>query len=214
MQIAILRAMNVTITPVLNDAYKSLTYVVSVAGSQDVLVVDPGEQVERLATVLDTFGWQPQFIVLTHEHLDHIMGTNALKLKYRGASLVCSATCAGNIVDDRMNLSFFTATPYESVPADVAITDEEYLNWHLPVMCKPFGGHSRGGMLIAVDGHLFAGDQFIKGMPTLTALPGGSKDDLAECLTWVQHRFPPETLILPGHGEPFTVADLTHEVTC
>ena len=200
--------MEVTVTPVLNDAYKSLTYVVSVPGSKEVLVIDPGEQVERLAAVLEDFGWSPQFIMLTHEHLDHIMGTNALLSKYPGASLVCSVDCAAAITDDRMNLSFFTATPYESVPADVAIADEAYLDWHLPVMCKPFGGHSLGSMLIAVGGCLFAGDQFIKGIPTLTALSGGSDEALRECLTWVQRRFPPETQVYPGHGEPMTVSEL------
>ncbi len=197
------------IDTVVNEGFNSNTYIVSAGDSKDVLVVDPAGDDEALLAFLKERAFVPRYILLTHEHVDHVTGTNSLKANFPESILVCSMACAEKIVDPRLNLSHYMGKPYASVPADIALNTEGKIDWHHEVCCHIWDGHSPGGMLIYIGGrYLFCGDQFIKGIKTVTNLPGGKKERVKACFAFIKSNFSPETLMMPGHGEPFLVADL------
>ena len=75
--------------------------------NNDCLVVDPGCEIpDVLDRKLSELRLWPKFIVLTHEHFDHIWGCNALVQKYH-AQIICSTICSEAIQDAKKNHSMF-----------------------------------------------------------------------------------------------------------
>lgn len=68
------------------------------------LVIDPGEHV-KLLSILKDCGWEPELILLTHEHCDHMAGLDALRDQYPQACFAATAVCNAGIQSLRLNLS-------------------------------------------------------------------------------------------------------------
>ena len=182
----------------------------------------------RHALVIDPCGFtecakdfQVDYMILTHEHYDHISGVNVWKEK-TGAKVLCSEACAVNIENPRKNMSRYfeifcmmqTWVPQEEIKftpgdyscrADLVFRDEKVFNWqgHTIVLTE-IPGHSAGSIGISVDDeHFFSGDSLLEHDPIELRLPGGSKEQ------WEMIGRPRiESLrkgirIWPGHFEDF-----------
>ena len=68
------------------------------------VVIDPGES-EFLLRTLDEYGWEPELILLTHEHCDHMAGLDALRETYPQARFAASKVCNDGIQNTRLNMS-------------------------------------------------------------------------------------------------------------
>jgi glyoxylase-like metal-dependent hydrolase (beta-lactamase superfamily II) len=66
-------------------------------------------------------------------------------------------------------------------------------------------GHSPAHVAYYADGCLFSGDVLFAGSVGRTDLPGGDWDTLVESIRMLFERFPPETLVYPGHGPTTTL---------
>lgn len=164
------------------------------------------------------------YVMLTHEHIDHISGVNHWKAM-TNATVLCNEKCGENIKDPKKNMShFFEAlcafqswAPKSSdidfgdysCTADEVYSDEYIFDWcgH-EIRCISTPGHSEGSTCILVDGkHAFSGDSLIKGHEPALRLPGGSKKQ------WVSIGMPrlkeldARTIIYPGHFETFTLSE-------
>ena len=191
-----------------NKEFKSNTYIISVAGNSEVIIIDPAGDVEGIFSFLEAKGYMPQYIILTHEHFDHITGTNSFKNKYPNCDIICTRACAERIMDVKLNFSHYRNQPYISVPADILIDDCQTINWINQIECIPWEGHSPGGMLIRMNEALFCGDQFIKGIKTVTNLPGGNRDKVKKCYDFLKSSFSQEMMLYPGHGAFLLLKDL------
>ena len=75
--------------------------------NNDCLVVDPGsEYPDELEQLLKDLNLYPKYILLTHEHFDHIWGCNYLVEKYH-SKIICSVLCSEAIQDAKRNHSLF-----------------------------------------------------------------------------------------------------------
>ena len=68
-------------------------------------------------------------------------------------------------------------------------------------------GHSPAHLAYSADGCLFSGDVLFAGSVGRTDLPGADADTLAESIRTLVDRFPPETIVYPGHGPATLLAD-------
>lgn len=182
------------------------------------IVIDPGtEDCRELFTLLDERKLTVQYIFLTHEHIDHIIGCKALKERYPEALLLCSDLCASNLNDTRMNLSRLAEqfTPHDSFPeADLAYTDELVIKWQgLKARFFKAMGHSQGSSHALIGNCLFVGDTYIYHYKTTTTLPGASKQELVKTFESLINDFNDENItVYPAHFDSCTPKEMKEEL--
>ena len=182
------------------------------------IVIDPGtEDCKELFTFLEERKLTVQYIFLTHEHIDHIIGCKALKEHYPKAQLVCSDLCAKNLNDTRMNLSRLAEqfTPRNSFPkADLVYTEKLDTKWQGIKACFfKATGHSPGSSHALIGSSLFVGDTYIYHYKTTTTLPGASKQELVKTFESLIDDFQDEKItVYPGHFDSCTPAEMREEL--
>ena len=125
------------------------------AEDKKCVVIDPGESV-HLLTTLDEHGWEPELILLTHEHCDHMAGLDALREAYPQAHFAAAKNCNDGIQNTRLNMSrimdvylYFRGKPgihFDPIvcrPADEIIEENAQLSWRGHTLrLVPMPGHT------------------------------------------------------------------------
>jgi glyoxylase-like metal-dependent hydrolase (beta-lactamase superfamily II) len=193
-------------------AFSSCAYVVLKSETDEALVIDPGNPVaDGMIDLLDSLQVrQVPYIILTHEHFDHIAGVEPLRERF-GSRLVCSQPCAEAIGNPKSNMSFYKdGKGMACGPADwICERDGWELRWSAgSIRLIPTPGHSPGGLCVAIGAHLFTGDTLLGNRRTPTHLPGGDADTLRQSLNLLLNQFDSKTLVYPGHGSCFAFGEV------
>jgi glyoxylase-like metal-dependent hydrolase (beta-lactamase superfamily II) len=161
------------------------------------------------------------YLLITHEHYDHISGVNEWKKK-TGAPLLCSRVCAENIRNSKKNMSRYfnifcemqTWVPIDGMKieqaeyvceADLTFEDEFTFEWqgHI-VTLQETPGHSAGSCIIYLDeDHCFTGDSYLENYGTECRFPGGSEKRWNMIGKPRIEAIPAGTRIWPGHFDSF-----------
>ncbi|HXL04208.1 MAG: MBL fold metallo-hydrolase [Firmicutes bacterium] len=188
-------------------AFGTNCYIVGCETSKEAIVIDPGDDADRILEKLKAEGLICKIIANTHGHVDHIAANKALA-EATGAIIAIGAEDAPALEDPTLNLSpaFSSfAKGKTSPPADLLLAEGDTLyagGVCLRVLHTP--GHTPGSISLLGEGVVFSGDViFAQGGIGRTDLPGGSYDELMESIEEKLLVLPDETLIYPGHG-PFT----------
>ncbi len=177
-------------------------FIVRAQGSDRGLVIDPGEEPDRLIEALSALGiTQVEAILLTHTHFDHI-GAVAPLARATGAPVWCpelETHVLANIMDFVPWPGF---GPFESYDADHTVKGGETLELaglSIEVVFTP--GHSPGHVTYAVrdEAALFSGDVLFQDSVGRVDLPGGDWPTLLASIEGLINEFPPETTVYPGH---------------
>lgn len=169
-------------------------------GSDRVLVVDPGEEAERILAAAGEMG-KVEAILLTHCHFDHI-GAVAPVAAATGAPVYCPAIEVPLLADIMAFVPWDGFGPYESYDADETVAGGETLELaglELDVIFTP--GHSPGHVTYSVRGEdtIFSGDVLFQGSVGRVDLPGGDGPTLMESIRGLLDSHPDETVVHPGH---------------
>jgi hydroxyacylglutathione hydrolase len=197
-------------------------YVARREGSDRGIVVDPGEEADRILAAVEELGIGVDAILLTHCHFDHI-GAVAPVAKATGAPVWCPEIEVPVLADIMSYVPWPGFGPFESYEADHSVAGGEKLELaglEIDVLFTP--GHSPGHVTysIADEDALFSGDVLFKGSVGRTDLPGGDWSTLLESIRGLVDGLPEETVVYPGHmgittlgaeraTNPF-LAELTH----
>src|SRR5215210_2207638 len=171
------------------------------------LIVDPGEEPERLLAAVEELGITVDAILLTHCHFDHI-GAVAPVAKATGAPVYCPEIEVPVLADIMPYVPWPGLGPYESYDADETVSGGERLQLaglDLDVIFTP--GHSPGHVSYSVadEQMLFSGDVLFQGSIGRTDLPGGDHQRLLRSIAELLEALPDETDVLPGHMGPTTL---------
>jgi len=177
-------------------------FVVREKGASAALIVDPGDEPDRLLDAIQKLGiGTVEAILVTHTHFDHI-GAVAPVARATNAPVYCpelETQVLSNIMDYVPWPGF---GPFESYDADETVKGGETLalaGLTLDVIFTP--GHSPGHVTYSVRGEdaVFSGDVLFQGSVGRVDLPGGDGPRLLRSIESLMEELPLETTVYPGH---------------
>jgi glyoxylase-like metal-dependent hydrolase (beta-lactamase superfamily II) len=189
--------------------YKRLTvgqiqtncYLIFFSGSQKCIILDPGDEASRIMEQVKENNLTPVALLLTHCHIDHCGGVNELAEYYKVPLILHQEEVK---MVESYNSTGMAAILNLTYPSkfDTLITEDSTLDLledRLEIIHTP--GHSPGSICVKYRGTIFSGDTVFAGSIGRTDLPGGDFTVIQQSLQRIKS-LPPETVILPGHGEP------------
>jgi glyoxylase-like metal-dependent hydrolase (beta-lactamase superfamily II) len=176
-------------------------FIARLPGSERALIVDPGDEPERLIAAIDSLGVTIEAILVTHTHFDHI-GAVAPVARHTGAPVWCPELERAVLADINSFVPWPEFGPFESYEADQLVSGGERLELAgLEIDVLPTPGHSPGHVTYAIPAHeaLFSGDVLFRGSVGRVDLPGGDWPTLLRSIGSLVDGFPPQTTVYPGH---------------
>ena len=190
------------------------TYILRSGTSNKAIVVDPGMMTAPEREAVDGYitknGLEPQCILVTHMHVDHVAsaawlaGKYGLRIKASKADAALAASLPSQAARFGLKIEVNTIDDYDTIgDGDSLNLDGEVIN----VLASP--GHSPGGLAyhLPQSGAVLVGDSLFLGSIGRTDLPGGSHRQLVESIKTKILSLPGDTVVLPGHGPQTSVAD-------
>jgi hydroxyacylglutathione hydrolase len=184
-----------TVGPVAENAY-----IFRRDGSDRALIVDPGDEADRLLRAIDELGLTLEGILLTHTHFDHV-GAVAPVAAATGAEVWVPAA-EKFVLEDINSFVWPGFGPFESYEAEHTLEGGEKLSlagFDIDVLFTP--GHSPGHVTFSIPDEqaIFSGDVLFQGSVGRTDLPGGDWGTLLESIRTLVETLPEGTSVHPGH---------------
>ena len=199
--------------------------------SREAIVVDPGDDVERILQILRRHNLKVRAIVSTHTHIDHVGGLAALH-RATGAPVLIHEADLGVYATVDMQAQWLGVPAPELLRIRDFVKEGDSLRWgpfEAKVLHTP--GHTPGSISLmiaprdgetekqprrprqaasahegtAVPGRLLAGDTLFQGSIGRTDLPGGSFEQIIKSIHEKVLVLPDDTIVLPGHGNVTSV---------
>ena len=169
--------------------------------TKEVVLVDPGDQAQRIRNKIEEMGGHPAAVLLTHGHFDHILGIPELKDLYSDIDIYALEEENALLRDASMNCSTQIGIPC-TIRADHMVRDGEKLSlagMNIEVIATP--GHTKGSCCyyLPEEKALFSGDTLFAESVGRTDLPTGSMGQLNRSIKKLFAMLPDETDVYPGH---------------
>ncbi len=157
-------------------------YIVICLKTRDSLLIDTPADA---STIMDRLkGTNPKYILLTHNHMDHLGALSKLHSKLK-VPLAVHALDAGNLPS----------------PPEMLLSNGDTIslaNLTIEVLHTP--GHTPGSLCFKVGRYLISGDTIFPGGAGKTWLPADFKQ-IVKSITEKIFVLPDDTQIYPGHGD-------------
>ena len=185
-----------TVGPVAENAY-----IVRRDGSNRALIVDPGDEADRLLGAVDQLDLTLDGILLTHTHFDHV-GAVAPVAAATGAEVWVPESEKFVLADINSFVPWPGFGPFESYDAEHTLRGGERLElggFEIDVLFTP--GHSPGHVTFSIPDEqaIFSGDVLFQQSIGRTDLPGGDYGTLLESIRTLVDTLPEDTAVYPGH---------------
>ena len=170
-------------------------------GSDRALIVDPGDEPDRILAEIEAMGVTLDAILLTHTHFDHV-GAVAPLARATNAEVWVPELEKDILANINEYVRWPGFGPFEDYDAEHTIAGGEKLElagFEIEVLFTP--GHSPGHVTFHIpdEAAVFSGDVLFQGSVGRTDLPGGDSQTLMDSLRMLAERLPDETVVHPGH---------------
>ncbi|MCL6590019.1 MAG: MBL fold metallo-hydrolase [Firmicutes bacterium] len=168
-------------------------------------IIDPGGPAQELVEFVLRRELNLHWIINTHGHADHIFGNKMLRDQFK-IPVFIHENDRPMLASPLLNFSRFFGIEFSSPDAEKTISDGEIIELgteKITVIATP--GHTQGGISLYTPGIVFTGDTLFREGIGRTDLPGGNYKQLLDMIYSRLLTLPPETLVLPGHGDSTTI---------
>lgn len=192
------------------NPFQENTYLITNAQNQ-CWIVDPGmfdtEETNYLINFINSNSLQPQAIINTHAHIDHILGVQALINTYHIPFSIHKAETP--VLNSALASAAMFGIPLQSAP-----TPNSYIDENTPLLLgsdtlevRFTPGHSPGSITFYYPAGRWAigGDVLFSGSIGRTDLPGGDFNTLINSIRTQLFTLPSDTTIFSGHGPSTTI---------
>jgi len=195
-----MRIKEITVGP-----FQMNSYLIAEDGYQECLIIDPGDEPERIISAIESHNLKPTRIVNTHNHIDHARRVSDIQKHFDIPFYICEddLPLLESINDQGMIFGLEASgtpqiTDFLKDGDCFKLINEEFQILHTP-------GHSPGSISIYVKGHVFVGDVLFKDSIGRTDLYGGNYDTLIQSIREKLLTLPDETIVYSGHGPTTTI---------
>lgn len=171
-------------------------------------LIDAGFEPAPMIEAIRDHGLEPEALVLTHAHLDHIAGVRAVRAAFPNVPILIHRAEAAWLTDSVLNLSAMIGMPVTAPPADRLLDDGDELilaqrRWEV----RHTPGHSPGGIALwcAEERVVISGDALFAGSIGRTDFPGGDFETLEASIRAKLYSLPDDTRVFAGHGPETTI---------
>jgi len=174
------------------------TWIARPDGATEALLIDPGDEPERLIEAIEALGVTIEAILITHTHFDHV-GAVAPLARATGAPVHCPK---GEVAWLEHIITFPGFGPYEGYTPERTVSGGDRLSltgFDIDVIATP--GHSPDHVTYSIPDEqvIFSGDVLFQGSIGRTDLPGADHGTLMRSITTLLETLPDETRVIPGH---------------
>lgn len=180
-------------------------YLVADEASGAAILVDPGDEGDRIVDMAERNGVVPAAVWLTHAHLDHIGAISAVRRAWPGIP-VCMHPLDAEVYANGARSADNYGIPWEQpTPPDLELAEGDVLSvgalrfdvWHVP-------GHAPGHVAFIGNGIVLGGDCIFAGSVGRTDFPLCDPRAFTASLARLT-TLPDETVIHSGHGPRTTM---------
>lgn len=176
-------------------------YIVSSQKTGNAILIDPGDEYDKINDFLEKNKLTAKLIVHTHGHIDHIQADNEFNLP-----VYAHKSDLGLLKNPEKNLSSFLSHPFTVKREIVILEDGQSValdDLRLTVLHTP--GHTPGGICLKVNNAVFTGDTLFAGSIGRTDFPGASEEQLLQSIRDKLINLADDTIVYPGHGPESTM---------
>lgn len=180
-------------------------YVLGCESSREGVVVDPGDDTDRILEAVSRHGLKVVAVINTHGHFDHTGGNQRIVTE-TGAGLLIHELDVPMLARAVDTAAMFGLTAENSPPPSRFLTEGEFVafgEYRLRVLHTP--GHTLGGCSLHLEGMVFTGDTLFADSVGRTDFPGGSSVALGKSIREKLLILPDDTIVYPGHGPSTTI---------
>ncbi len=176
--------------------------------TKKALIVDPADYASRIISKCRELSLQPEAVLLTHGHFDHIMAAEEVRKEF-SCKLYASRDEEQLLLDPGRNMSVQMGNRQLSIRADQWLVDGDVLElggFTWKVIATP--GHTPGSVCYYCEQEdvLISGDTLFAESLGRTDFPGGSTAAIIRSISEKLLTLPEDTMVYPGHGDPTTIS--------
>ena len=179
---------------------------VAETSADSAVVIDPGDEAERICAYLDKNGLAPKKILLTHGHFDHMNAAAQLAERYNISVYIHEGDAEMLNDPEKALADFIPGFPYHGVNNFITVREGDRIEqdgYIFEVWSTP--GHSRGSACFVCGDEIFAGDTIFCGSVGRTDLYSGDRTAQLASLERLAGLESDYTLYC-GHGENTTLS--------
>jgi hydroxyacylglutathione hydrolase len=175
---------------------------------REALIVDPGDEAERILMFIKDIKTAPARIVATHTHFDHVLGVDGVRQATKAPFQIHAddLPMLQSMQSRVRQIMGFEVPPPPRIDAFLKEGDLLKVGGEtIRVLHTP--GHSPGSISLSGDGYVLTGDALFNQSIGRTDLPGGDLKILARSIKERLFKLDDNTKVYPGHGPETTIGD-------
>ena len=180
-------------------------FIVGCDETKDAVVIDPGDDTDRILLALADLTLKVRYIINTHGHFDHVGGNRKMKAA-TGADILIHSLDAHMLGALSSTAAAWGLSTDDSPPPDRTVEDGDRIDFGtlaLTVIHTP--GHSPGGIALYTEGNVFVGDTLFAGSIGRTDFPGGDFGTLISSIRNKLFVLGDDVRVFTGHGPETTI---------